>query len=743
MLTVIRYIYQLRYGCGTQACTVSTCFTCRKRLGGKAPTRRYSPLSARTLAIYLASEDNPERGLCPTLRVPKDAPKAASKNLIFGTLPRDTPLTPKRSNSHGSSKSPKCKSKPQCEHDPRPTPRRSQSVSQTSSEQAGRKGSSSDSCKTYGTGVEIENSDYYHTLRDRPMNKDHRSFAANLFGTVAFRMLEWLTPQGMADISRGIDGSKPSKPASPSTDHLVPSSPISKPDSPERRVVSSPSPLLNGAPTEKLAPPEHLHPSPQDPTKTRRRPDTAFRSPQAWKPRRRASLEPPSPSKTDEPRSPTKSPRPNGYYPEKLGRSLGSPTVTRGIPEIPAQPAFFRNVPSQAIGVEDDNSDRSDPLEIMASPSNALGITIPRLDRRTKAQSEPLESISTAYTEDVQCPAPQSLKSLNADIVDFLCDVFDKDNTGEQTLGTVSHQGDSLPKPTRGRTPLARRRKPRNSICRRQWKMFNEQTLFSVLSDPLSLISSFTNAGDLFDSHTLWYCMFRLTRAAPNLVFHSLWMAADSLFVAPKPLQENSGKKSKLFRRNRNAVSDFEAGCIMSICLHALAGSVPICPDKQSLRALSWTRSNGLTLSTFPDVLEQPNSVREGFDDAFSDELAVRLARRLCTAVTARRRFTEILEVERLSDSREDVEASIDVLDPIFNQIDILGLETTPALEFENQPLFHHQGRMQILILDWARTVIFNDWDGKPDFATSGALGGALSIIESMCKFGFSSTAQI
>merc|ERR1712000_686575 len=39
---------------------------------------------------------------------------------------------------------------------------------------------------------------------------------------------------------------------------------------------------------------------------------------------------------------------------------------------------------------------------------------------------------------------------------------------------------------------------------------------------------------------------------------------------------------------------------------------------------------------------------------------------------------------------------------------------------------------MQILMLDWARTVIFNDWDGKPDFATSGPLGGALAIIESM-----------
>lgn len=730
----VRYIYQLRYGCGTSTCTVSTCFTCRKRLAGKAPIRRYSPLSARTLAVYLASQDNPEKGLCPTLRVPKDAPKPAAKHLIFGTLPRDTPLGPKRTNSHASSTSPKRMTKSQCENEPRSTPRRSKSVSQASSGGDQRTDSSGEN-KSNTRDSNTGDSEYYHSLRDRPVNKDHRSFAANLFGTVAFRMLEWLTPQGMTAISTGIDDSKPPEPGSSSAEHLPPRSPSLKPDNVERRAVSSPSPLVNGAPTEKLAPPEPLHPSPQDPTKTRRRPETAFRSPQSWKPRRRASLEPPSPAKTDEPRSPTKSPRPNGYYPEKLGRTLGSPTtVTRGIPEIPAQPAFFRNVPSQVSAAEDDNSDRSDPLEVLSSPGDALGITIPKLDRRTKAQSESLEAIPTALAEDLRCPAPQSLKSLNADIVDFVCDVFDKDNTGEQPFHAALHDDNSLPKPTRGSTPLVRRRRPRNSICRRQWKMFNEQTLFCVLSDPRSLISSFTSAGDLFDSHTLWYCMFRLTKAAPNLVFHSLWMAADSLFIAPKPLQAGNSKRSKLFRRNKRALSDFEAGCIMSICLHALAGSAPIFPDKQSLRALSWTRATGMTLSTFPDVLDQPSSIREAFDDAFSNDLALRLARRLCTAVTARRRFAEILEAEQTPGSQDDTEASIDVLDPIFNQIDILGLESTPALEFENQPLFHHQGRMQILMLDWARTVIFNDWDGKPEFSTSAPLGGALSIIESMCK---------
>lgn len=81
-LLVQKYIVQLRDGCGCSYCTTSTCFTSRRRLAGKAPIRRYNTTSARTLAIYLASQDNPERGLCPGLRQPR-GPPAALGSLLF------------------------------------------------------------------------------------------------------------------------------------------------------------------------------------------------------------------------------------------------------------------------------------------------------------------------------------------------------------------------------------------------------------------------------------------------------------------------------------------------------------------------------------------------------------------------------------------------------------------------------------------------------------------------------------
>ena len=738
LLTLNSYVYQLRIGCGASSCSISTCFTCRKRLAGKAPIRRYSPLSARMLAVYLSSQDNPESGLCPTLRPSKEPPNVLN-NLNFDSGSRRDPmlpLEPKRSNSRGSFRTSKIK-----------TPKESGLLS-PSSRSDGRS-------RVPGRRVEVSSTNdgerRTHTspkrspgepnskvkISERPTNKDHRSFAANMFGSVAFRMLEWLTPQGMAAISTKLDADNAGvEQAAKDTPEASGSSSISPKSDPGADLKSpSKQSLFNGEPPERLAPPESLNPSPMDPTKSRRSADATFRSPQSAKPRRRASLEPPSPAVTDEPRSPTKSPRPNGYHPEKLARTLrsSSATVSRGIPDIPTKPPFFGNVPSRdSIKVSIENDDLDSLLgetRLMSSthePEPLSPSRIPKVD-----SSSDMTSLDDAAAEP-RYPPPQALRYINADIVDFVCDIFHHDQTGEEVRPEEPEPHDIAPEPLRGNSPLQRKSIHRDAVSRRHWKAFNEQTLFSVFSDSRSLIASFTADGDLYDSHTLWYCMFRLTRLAPNLVFHSLWMAADSLFVPPKALQQMGTRKSKLFKRNPNALSDFEAGCVMSICLHALSGSVPICEDKRTVRSLSWIRSKGQTVSTSA-VLSQPSALRESFDDAFSHDLAVRLARRLCCALTARRRFAQLLEMDQISHNQDDG-IEIDVLDPLFNQIDVLGLESSPVLQFAEKSRMLHQGRMQILIMEWARVVIFNDWDGKPDFSTNGPFAGALSLIESMCK---------
>lgn len=59
-----RYVSQLLHGCQEPWCTTPTCFSFRQRIT-QGPVRRLTVISARTVACYLATRDDPEAALCP------------------------------------------------------------------------------------------------------------------------------------------------------------------------------------------------------------------------------------------------------------------------------------------------------------------------------------------------------------------------------------------------------------------------------------------------------------------------------------------------------------------------------------------------------------------------------------------------------------------------------------------------------------------------------------------------------
>lgn len=61
-----RLFHQIRHGCNNTECTTRDCLSCQNRLS-KGPYRPLTTSSARALATFLASEDHPERYLCPHL----------------------------------------------------------------------------------------------------------------------------------------------------------------------------------------------------------------------------------------------------------------------------------------------------------------------------------------------------------------------------------------------------------------------------------------------------------------------------------------------------------------------------------------------------------------------------------------------------------------------------------------------------------------------------------------------------
>jgi hypothetical protein len=262
-----------------------------------------------------------------------------------------------------------------------------------------------------------------------------------------------------------------------------------------------------------------------------------------------------------------------------------------------------------------------------------------------------------------------------------------------------------------------------------EWKLFIEQSFFYVLSDPELLVRSFTKKGQLYDSQTLWYCLLRMTRVAPTLVYHSLWTAAASLFAPTKTLQSLRSPTARLFPKHEKSLSNVEAGWLMSICLHALVAAAPLVTEPDQLYDMSRIRSHGLSLAGSGAIAQQPPTLCLQYDDAFSSDLILRLARRLFAAITTRRCF------DNMNDSNfDDGMGEPDVLVPMFSQLDFPNMDAVYILNFSFSDRALHEARVPTLLLDWARAVMLTDWDGGADVPGDGPFGGALALIEAMCK---------
>ncbi|KAJ4165405.1 hypothetical protein LMH87_007039 [Akanthomyces muscarius] len=509
-LLVQLYIHQLRDGCGNATCITPTCFSCRKRLVGKSPIRRYNPTSARTLAIYLASQDNPERGICPSLRRTRDTTPAVN-NLVFSKCSASKPSHQKSTDGNAQNTSSKTANQSQLEDGPRSKSEGAELL-ETATNDATRE------TEPLQNSTEI-------CVSERPVTRDYRSFAATAFGTVAFKMIEWLTPNSLDAMSKKIsdlDSSAQSPPKAAPTPSSEPQSVPGKDardhDDNRDSTASPHKPLPN---TDVHGVAESRGKKDQSTPKRTSKP--AFRPKSTVETTRRKSIEPVCVTTEADNTALHRSTRMNGYHPDKLSRRTKSPTT------ITFKPAFFENVPIPASVADEVTVTSSDgeesTKEEMSKPARPGSIHEhehqPKQQSAEEVQNEDLDDAAA-----IDYPLPQTLSQLNIEIIDFICDVYIDDGTSEDSLhGTLGNCEDYSELQDRhghwARTP-----RQRDAVYKNEWRAFHEQTLFSVLSDPAALVTSFSKDGKLFDSHTLWHCMFRLTRASPSLVLHSLWMSA-------------------------------------------------------------------------------------------------------------------------------------------------------------------------------------------------------------------------
>ncbi|KAH9885037.1 hypothetical protein F4778DRAFT_787440 [Xylariomycetidae sp. FL2044] len=741
-LLVEKFVVQLRYGCGHHACSTSSCFSCRKRLANKSPIRRYSPTSARTLAIHLASQDNPEGRLCPHLQPPSQ-PSDATKPLVFNSKYPPSSSEARFKKQHLVKRASISKVDHAYAKDSR--------VDGDRKNQGGHK------------TAEVEPSPSRTSrqlyITEHSTSKDYRSFAANVFGTVAFKMLEWLSPNSMqllkekaravqdphtTDQASSAESDSPGKEEQDDGNLYAPST--MSPKRPKHRRRKSRDLVDGNSPPREPTPGnEHGHDSSMRDGIQSESPISNGHSRHAAK-NSRARIRTPSLSTSqnkvavdsngvEDPG--IKSPTFRGHQPDMLSRVfVRKPHSKASFPEsnsvnLEVEPSLTIALPSsgrdplvldmhrQVEGVDAEEASTTGDSPSVLTPNESDGLQA--------SQQDPEEA------SELDVYRPQSLSSLNVQAINFICDVLQEDATAERHLFEPQAIVGPSKRLSKQLKIWKRKRKSANQYpqqLRLEWRLFAEQSIFNVLSDPEALLASFTDHDGMIDSQTLWFCMLRLTRVAPSLVFDSLWMALASLFAPPKPLQSSRSPTAKLFPKTSEATTNVEAAAIMSICFHVLIAAAPLVTDFRQLNDMSRIRSLGTTIAGGGSVARQPASLCLQYEDAFTNDMALRLARRLLTVIPARRHFDDLMRVDMDSEDDED-EAENDVVDIMLAQLES---PIQPQLNFSPAAKRMHEKRVPILLLDWARAVMLHEWEGRPDVSGDGPFGGALSLIEAMYR---------
>ncbi|KAF5688459.1 e3 ubiquitin ligase HECTD2 [Fusarium circinatum] len=688
----------------------------RRRLAGRAPIRRYNTTSARTLAIYLASQDDPEKGLCPFLRKSREPP-AAFGNLIFSTR--------SSSSSHPDHNRASVAASPSARKERISRPRALSSSSQDALasptddssdpispiQNAGRPAAA---CTPHS-----KDHDLVPQIRviEAPMSKDHRSFAANLFGTVTFKMLEWLTPRSVAAMVTKINNLD----SAVDLDHTE--DPVSSARTTAGSDIQSTAPDESDT-TASTTVAVQPHATDKDETSFMPKPPKPSNG-SLSKPRknsapkhRRRSTDSNNAAKSGDKVKSTKPPQVNGTLHEKSVRPRHNKSLSgRGIPEMPLKPGFFENVTKPSAQPLSPTSPPTlahvEPFGETRSKDDA-NCGHPRINhsQQTRNLDTALPDISSHSLENI---LPQALSQLNVNLVDFICDIYEEDGTAQSVIVSASDATHPYPRPVNQRKPLRRLSMSRTTRSIKQWQRFNDQTLFNVLMDPQVIVQSFTHDRKLYDSQTL-----------------CLWLAAGRLFVPPQDSRSHNfiNDKDSRSQKHKGSLSNVDAGYLMSICMHALVAAAPAVQDSRTLYEMSRVRSNGLTLAGRSAMARQSSSRCLDYDDAFSNDLAIRLARRLFCAITARRHFSN--KMDNAGPLNETENNNVDILQPLVDQLDFLSTGSATILEFPQSERLLHETRVPTVLLDWARTILLNEWDGRADFTMDGPFGGALSFIQTL-----------
>jgi hypothetical protein len=773
-LTHHRYITQLRDGCQDSHCNKPTCFTARRRAAGSRPLRRYNATSARTLACFLASQDSPEKDLCQAL---KGLGLKGSANNRFCGPPSKIRISVE-GNGHDGIRS--INSRQLSQQNSRTSPTLEPTTPHQSKDILGTPNGNKSRTRRISTRREGESITEQVRLAanalEQPVKKDHKSFVQNMFGTVAFRMIEWLTPSNLEalissntheqEISLSNDNIRLEEKESTKAESLSSDKDVDQANSqetyvsdslaidsiPSQHVEKRDSVFNDGPPLANLVDGQN-EPSDGDMVPSKMQNQSAAKKSRPRDVEGSAPQHVPVPSikhlnTTTAADSKDRGSADHNLYRNGLLESQGMTSPKRPR-RRPSAITSSNSLPEQADISSFSNNGQSpttiSPRHIVPGPKIA-----PAKDAESQSDESPVLPDRTAQAHHVvpfeeRAPekpigsVPQSLDHLTIEVIDLFCNILQHDlpfnMNAEHVRFPYKHGGKERLRNTESTdisvdtALLFPASLTRFTSTHPQWRLFIEQSLFYVLSSPPELMRSFYEGNTFLDTQTIWYCMTRLTQHFPTMIFECLWMSAADLY---SPTQEvwpflgltSSTSVSGMFTAEKTAD-------MMSLCLHALIAAVPYVNNGADLYTISRLRSCGLSHSQARRMSPDLAQLCLLCDDVFSNEMALRLARRVFAAIPVRRRYQELLALNTLSESPLPRR---DILDMILKPLNFLDIEVPPTLNFTPEERQLHEKRAPTLLIDWARTVMLQDWNGLVQVPVDGPFGGALAMIQAICK---------
>jgi len=153
--------------------------------------RRYNATSARTLATYMASQDNPEHALCPHFREESFISRKSVKVPPGFHTGRDGSPRAADGGTHSADLG-----------------QRESVINQSACQSAlyGNQGpSQSKSMPHHTTTTRLSTNSSVAGDWEEPSKTDHKSFVQAVFGTTAFKMVEWLAPRNLQKSTKSTE----------------------------------------------------------------------------------------------------------------------------------------------------------------------------------------------------------------------------------------------------------------------------------------------------------------------------------------------------------------------------------------------------------------------------------------------------------------------------------------------------------------------------------------------------------